>query len=118
MFLDADHREAGDVVPDLFPGTLVIEPNKNNDPFLHANYREHGQNGNEEFEYFVKKLLAEINPGRTGFKRNSTRRKTSECFTPSDEAFALIVLDNELHVWDQQIAKKKETGAKGNELRF
>ena len=118
MFLDADHREAGDVVPDSFPGTLVIEPNKNKDPFLHANYREYGQNGNEEFEYFVKKLLAEINPGRTGFKRNSTRRKISECFTPSDEAFALIVLDNELHVWDQQIAKKKETGAKGNELRF
>ena len=82
MFLDADHREAGDVVPDLFPGTLVIEPNKNKDPFLHANYREYRQNGNEEFEYFVKKLLAEINPGRTGFKRNSTRRKISECFTP------------------------------------
>ena len=54
MFLDADHREAGDVVPDSFPGTLVIEPNKNKDPFLHANYREHGQNDNKEFKYFIK----------------------------------------------------------------
>ena len=42
----------------------------------------------------------------------------SKCFTASDKAFALIVLDNKLHVWDQQIKKRKGSSCKKSDLRM
>ena len=46
------------------------------------------------------------------------REPISKCFTASDEAFALIVLDNELNVWDQQIEKKKGSKCMKSDLRI
>ena len=42
----------------------------------------------------------------------------SECFTPSDEAFALMILDNKLEVWEKQIERKNIKGLTGSKLRI
>ena len=89
---------------------LIINPNIQKEPFLNNQYREYGKNGNAEFEYFVKHLLACIHPRRTKFKCANQRCTTpiNQAFTASDETFGLMVLANELHVWDEQIRLKKE----------
>ena len=73
-----------------------------------------------EYEYFITHILSRVRPIKTKFNKSKEHKVVSECFTPSDEAFALIVLDNELHVWDAQL-KKKGNGTtekqKGSSLR-
>lgn len=113
----AEHKKKG-IVPESFPGTLVITPNKIGNPFLHKDYRQYGEEGNVEFEYFIQYLLAELNPMRTKYKKLKTKSRLSECFTPSDEAFALMILDNELEVWDKQIERKNMEGLTGSKLRI
>ena len=57
----------------------------------------------------MKYLLSEISPKRTQYKRQGCCNKTlSKAFTPSDEAYGLMILDNELDVWNHQIELKNE----------
>ena len=102
-------REKGGVVPDDFPGVLKINTTNKDEPLLSKHYGKYGAEGKAEFEYFVKTLLAEIQPKRTRFKRLRGHETISDCFTASDEAFALIVLDNKLHVWVMFIVDKTVT---------
>ena len=110
--------EKGGVVPDDFPGVLKINTTNKDEPLLSKHYGKYGAEGKAEFEYFVKTLLAEIQPKRTRFKRLRGHETISDCFTASDEAFALIVLDNELHVWNHQIQKRKGSSWKQSDLRM
>ena len=112
----SEHKEAGKV-PRNFPGVLEIIPRKDGgeQSYLHKNYREFGENGNEELEYFFKNLLPRIDPSRTKYKnkKNYSERSFDASFTVSDEAFGLLVLDNELEVWNRQFeAKQKDPKAK------
>ena len=111
-------REKGGVVPDSFPGVLKINTTNKDEPLLPKHYGKYGLDGTPEFEYFVKTLLSEVQPKRTRYKRLRVQETISDRFTASDEAFALIVLDNELHVWDEQIEKKKGSRWKKNDLRM
>ena len=112
-----EHREKGGIVPDDFPGVLKINTTNKDKPLLTEHYGKFGLNGIPEFEYFIKALLKEVQPKRTRYKKLKGRETISACFTASDEAFALIVLDNELHVWDQQIEKRKGMSCKKSDLR-
>ena len=95
------------MVPDTFPGVLKIDANLKGRPLLNPEYRDFGTNGNQEFKYFVKYLLSEISPKRTQYKRQGCCDKSlSEAFTSTDEAYGLMILDNELHVWNHQIGWK------------
>ena len=111
-------KEKGNIVPETFPGVLRISPNHENKPMLNARYAKFGSKGVPEFEYFIKNLLSRVQPKRTRFRMLQGHHPISQLFTASDEAFALIILDNELHVWDQQIEKKKGTGGKKSDLRM
>lgn len=94
-------------MPESFPGVLRISTNLKGKPFLNEKYRDFGEDGNPEYEYFVKNLLSEITPTRTKYRNDECCQKTlSQAFTPTDEAFGLMVLDNELHVWDYQLSLK------------
>ena len=42
----------------------------------------------------------------------------SQLFTASDKAFALMILDNELHMWDQQIKMKKGSRCRKSDSRM
>ena len=66
----------------------------------------------------MKTLLSKVQPKRTRCNRLRGHETTSACFKASDEAFALIVLDNKLHMWDQQIKKRKGLSWKESDLRM
>ena len=106
------------MVPNLFPGVLKINTTNKNEPILPKHYGRFALEGMPEFECFIKKLLSEVQPKRTRCKRLRVQETISKCFTASDEAFALIMLDNELHVWDQQIKKRKGQSCNNSDLRI
>ena len=60
-----------------------------------------------EFECFIKTLLSEVQPKRMRHKQLVRGQEPiSKCFAASDKAFVMTVLDNKLHVEDQQAEKK------------
>ena len=118
FFHQQDDQEKGGVVPDSFPGILRITPNQDGKPLLNEHCSTFGPNGRAEFEHFVKHLLSRVQPKRTNHKRLKGHEPISKCFTPSDEAFALMVLDNKLHVWDQQIEMKQGSSCRKSALRL
>ena len=106
------------MVPESFPGVLKLNTTNQKEPLLSKNYGRFSVDGIPEFEHFIKTLLSEVQPKRTRYKRARGQETISKCFTASDEAFALIVLDNELNVWDQQIEKKKGSKCMKSDLRI
>lgn len=113
LVLYSEHKAAGKV-PSNFPGVLRINP-ENKESVFHEDYREFGENGNEELEYFFKSLLPKIDPTRIKYRnqKDYINRSFDEVFTVSDEAFGLLVLDNELDVWNKQFeAKQNDPNAK------
>ena len=106
------------MVPESFPGVLKLNTTNQKEPLLSKSYGRFSVDGIPEFECFIKTLLSEVQPKRTRCKRARGQETISKCFTASDEAFALIVLDNKLHVWDQQIKKKQGLSCKKSDLRM
>ena len=113
----ADKKEG--IVPKKFPGTISIVDDKENNTLLHPDYRRNNngsdKNENENFNYFVTRLLAKLNPLRTCFRARKKNELISEIFTVTDEAFVLFVLYNELHCWEGQIEDMNK-GIKGRGL--
>ena len=85
---------------------------------LNARYAKFGSKGVPEFEYFIKNLLSRVQLKQTRFRMLQGHHPISQLFTASDEAFALIILDNELHAWDQQIEMRKGPGGRKSDLRI
>lgn len=108
-----------------FPGSLeLMVTDKNGEirekgPFLHPEYRRYTGDSiiNDEFIFFVTKLLATICPNQHKFKKNNHIKLISEIFTPSDEAYVLVLLWAQKRHWEKQktdidrgqkLTKKKE----------
>ena len=107
------------MVPKLFPGVLKTNTATNkNWPLLPKRCRRFALEGMPEFECFIKTLLSKVQPKRTKHKKLRGQEPISKCFTASDKAFALIVLDNKLNVWDQQMEKKKGSKCMKSDLRM
>ena len=122
-------------MPDSFPGVLVLQEDQENttQDLLHEDHgrfhlldaRRRGEEDRfksdlPECKCFITHLLSRVRPKKTKFKKSKENKCVTDCFTASDEAFALIVLDNELGVWDAQLEKKgKGTSKKqkGSALR-
>ena len=54
----------------------------------------------EEFEYFFDRIMSRIRPRDTKYKDRKTKEPLSAIFTPSDEAFALLIIYNEIDRWE------------------
>lgn len=89
---------------------LVVEY-KNGKVRLHDSYRRFGENNatatqtdNERaFVWFVENILVECGGTATrkcAFRELKTKKELSNIFTSMDEAWALLVLLNEHHLWD------------------
>ena len=103
-------------VPDSFPGTVAIVDDKVNDTLLHPGYRRYDKADDENFNYFVTRLLPTVTATKTGgYKSQKNHRLVSEIFTVTDEAFVLFVLYNESFNWLEQEGLKAK-GKKGKEL--
>eukprot|EP00536_Pseudo-nitzschia_multiseries_P018454 jgi/Psemu1/55678/gm1.55678_g len=70
------------------PGTVAL--NTDSMEILAKEYRRDGNAANEEFYYF------------TNFKLRKTKDRISTIFTVTDEAFALMIIDNEYSNWEKQ----------------
>ena len=99
-------------MPRSFPGSLLVSEDG-----IDKNYRLYERDGNEEFEYFVTRLVERVRPRQTKFGQKKSTKRISEIFTPSDEAYALLVLHNELELWTHQIKMKTTEGKSGRQLR-
>ena len=54
-----EHKEQGNVVPQLFSGVLGMTLSKENEPLLHENHGKFGLNRILKFEHFAKNLLTQ-----------------------------------------------------------
>ena len=116
--MTADKKTDGKI-PKSFPGAIAIAPNYKTKKFLDNNHQQCGEDGIEEYMHFVEHLLERVNPTQTKFGSAKTVETISSCFTTPDEAFASMVLDNKLHVWDAQHEKTRNNkGVKGSQLQM
>ena len=118
-FLVTADKKTDGKIPKSFPGAIAIAPNYKTKKFLDNNHQQCGEDGIEEYMHFVEHLLERVNPTQTKFGSAKTAETISSCFTTPDEAFASMVLDNKLHVWDAQHEKTRNNkGVKGSQLRM
>ena len=103
-------------VPESFPGTVAIIDDKVNNTLLHPGYRRYKDGHNDDFEYFVTRLLAKLSPLRTGFRTRKKEQLISDIFTVTDEAFVLFVFYNELECWQKQKSDIDNNGLSGRNL--
>ena len=61
-----------DLVPESFPGTLglVEDPNNGEEVVINPAYRNYSTTSNNEFDYFVTRMLPSINPKNRALLRN------------------------------------------------
>eukprot|EP00536_Pseudo-nitzschia_multiseries_P004623 jgi/Psemu1/10390/gm1.10390_g len=85
-------------VPASFPGTVAL--NTDSVEILANEYRRYGDADNEEFYYFVTRILSAVNLGKTNFKLRKTEDLIITIFTVANEAFALMIIDNEYSNWE------------------
>ena len=77
------------VGPDI-QGSVIINPNYRRDP------------ENEDFKYFISRILPAMNPSKSKFSTSKTQSVLSDIFTPCDEAYGLLLIHNELNVLDNE----------------
>ena len=86
-----------------FPGTLqlIMDPsgNKSRPCWIQWTRNIPIQTTTTNY-YFLIRILLEINPRNCTIEQNKSKRLVSELFSVSDEAFGLMILYNEYHVWE------------------
>ena len=94
-------------VPDDFPNEniLVHEHEENGRRLLKIpdGYRRLDENKN--LNYLFSRMVTAIHPSGHSFHREKGMKRISEIFSSSDEAFALLVIYNEIDRW-KYVAKK------------
>ena len=95
-------------VPDGFPGCvgIVREGYVVGDDLLSEDYRKTGGDFSEEFYYFVKRIASSVRVS-CKFEELEEKKLLSKILTVEDKAFALLIIDNEHHVWLKQIEFKQ-----------
>eukprot|EP00536_Pseudo-nitzschia_multiseries_P017024 jgi/Psemu1/48996/gm1.48996_g len=95
--------DKGGGVPPTFPHTArLLNMNPGTGPILHPEYRKKGIVGDEDFYYFQSKETMLI----------------SDIFLVSDEAFGLMILHNEHHVWVNNRDRKKDETIRRERKRY
>ena len=97
IHLTADYNShRGELIRRVFLASVgLMDPGDNSGIIINPNYRHYGTDAdNEEFLYFVTRILLTINPTITNFKANKKNKLISEMFTIEDEAFGLVLVHN------------------------
>ena len=115
FFLPADREN--NKVPESFPGTIMVSLEPDSEMWhVHKDYRQ-SEEPTPEFKYFVERILTAIQPPRNKFNDRKGKKKLSEIYTVTDEAFGLVILLNELHCWEE-CAERKEASDRYGRKRF
>ena len=62
----------------------------------------------ENMKYFFSRMVTKIHPSGHKFEHDKGKKKISEMFLVSDEAFALLIIYNEIERWKYCVKKEKE----------
>ena len=73
---------------------------------LNKEYRKDCKNS--EVLWFFENILAAINPAVTNFRSKKYKEPISQIFSVSDEAYALLIVENEYERWKDQIKAGKD----------
>ena len=92
--------------------TIGLVSDKKGKIILDPEYRSN----NEEFDYFRSQMLSVINPAFNKFGYRQGRELLSEIYSITDEAFGLLVIYNEHHMWNEQEVMK-QNGRKGTMIK-
>ena len=98
IFFAADAYE--NKVPEHFPNKLLIDETARD--IIRPEYRRPNMFDDDQYQYFLTRILSAINPGVTNFNTRKSRELISDIFTVSDEAFGLMMIHNEYRVWVEQ----------------
>ena len=97
-------------VPEDFPNEYILidEDNENNKGKLKIpdGYRRLDENNN--LRYFFSRMVTAIHPSGHRFNHDKERKRISEIVSSSDEAFALLVIYNEIDRWKYRVEKNKK----------
>ena len=74
--------------------------------YLNENYRR-WKEPPEEFKYFMERIMPAIRATNNEFKKLKGVKPLSDHFTVSDEAFGLVMLLNELKIWEDKATEPK-----------
>ena len=103
-----EQKEKGSTVLGWFLGVLRMTPNGKRSRCHTSIMKNLDPKEQQSLNILSKKFLARVQPKQTCFRLFQGHHPISKWFTASDKAFALIILDNELHhVCDQKIEMKK-----------
>ena len=79
-------------------------------------YRKYNGVLNDEFDYFVSRILPAIHPAKNKFYQRKHYELISTIYEVSDKAFGLLVIYNEHMVWKDQVDRQKK-GESGKGLK-
>ena len=105
-------------MPRSFPGKVeIVSQGSKEQPGVHPQYRRYDNENigeNEDFYYFVTRILSSICPIQRDYSNRKVKFLISDIFTVTDEAFALMMLHNEYHVWVNQVEQERNGGDGNN----
>ena len=79
-----------------FPKIMLCK----SDGSLHPQYCSFEDGALGEFKYFCDRILSRLRPRDTKYKERKTKEPLSAIFTPSDEAFALMIIYYKIERWE------------------
>ena len=97
-------------VPDDFPNEniLVHEHDENRRRLLKIPDGYQRLDENKNLNYFFSRMVTAIHPSGHRFHHDKWTKKISEIVSSSDEAFALLVIYNEIDRWKYRAKKNRE----------
>jgi len=106
-------------LPDEFPGvvSLVQDSEAQYSGVLKINPEYRKDPNNECVKWFVENILSSVNTCVTGYKNNKSKKRLSEIFSPTDEAFALLIIENELERWNAHQKKGEKENEKDKNVK-
>ena len=120
---DTGDLDGENIVPTCFPGTLFLTGVVDKDgkvseegPYLSPEYRRYKDHRNDEFEYFMTRIMERISPVQRRFKNKCGVNLLSNIYTVSDEAYGLTMLYTQLELWNLQ-KEDKNNGRTGKDIR-
>ena len=88
------------------------------DAMMSAEYRNYSNADNEDFYYFLTRILSAINPANNNFKQRKDKELINDIFLVTDEAFGLMIIYNEHNEWKNQRERKLNGTVDLNRKRF
>ena len=100
IFLGDSKRTGSEAVPESFPGSILLK-RYHGKLILDSLYQKYDGCKNEEFDYFAWQILPVSNPSINRYNERNGKDLISEIYTVADEAFGLLIIYNECHVWQK-----------------